>query len=195
MAIDHDERRAYIAKVTIDLVAREGLAAASLRRIAAEAGFSTTAITGYFADKQELLVWTFSQLAELGEGLFTQERNLHPGDPIAPLLTMVPWCKDNLRRWNAYLAFWDEAARDPELAALVRGSTVTGVDSLRELLRTYAPPGADIGRAGTLLNGMIQGLSMQMLVDRANWSEAQIRIMLQEAFELSLLRASAPAKA
>jgi hypothetical protein len=45
MALDHDKRRRDIAWITIDLIAREGLEAATIRRIAAEAGCNTTAIT------------------------------------------------------------------------------------------------------------------------------------------------------
>ena len=38
------------------VIARDGLDAASVRRVAAEAGSSTTVVTHYFADKQALLV-------------------------------------------------------------------------------------------------------------------------------------------
>ncbi|MDB5724201.1 MAG: hypothetical protein JWQ16_955, partial [Novosphingobium sp.] len=57
MPIDHDQRRARIAAITIDLVAAEGIEAATIRRIAAKAGFSTTAVTAYFTDKQDLVIW------------------------------------------------------------------------------------------------------------------------------------------
>jgi hypothetical protein len=45
MALDHDKRRRDIAWITIDVIAREGLEAATIRLIAAEAGCNTTAIT------------------------------------------------------------------------------------------------------------------------------------------------------
>ena len=54
-SVDHEQRRLRIAEFAINLIAAEGLSAATVRRIAADAGFSTTAITHYFADKQELL--------------------------------------------------------------------------------------------------------------------------------------------
>ncbi|MGE4303319.1 MAG: TetR/AcrR family transcriptional regulator, partial [Novosphingobium sp.] len=67
MRVDPDKRRKDIAQVTIDLVAREGLAAATFRRIAAEGGWSTASITNYFVDKQDLLVWTFQVLSVEGK--------------------------------------------------------------------------------------------------------------------------------
>src|ERR1700757_2521645 len=112
MAIDQDKRRYDIAWITIDLIAREGLEAATIRRIAAEAGSSTTAIKHYFVDKQELLIWTFQVLAAEGEQQFNEALRRDPSDAIGALLTMVPWCAANIRRWKAYLAFWDEAARN-----------------------------------------------------------------------------------
>jgi AcrR family transcriptional regulator len=189
MALDHDKRRQDIAEITIDLIAREGLEAATIRRIAAEAGFSTTAITHYFVDKQELLAWTFQVLSSEGERRFEEALRHNPADAIGALLTMVPWCPANIRRWKAYLAYWDGAARNPELASLLAQSTDAGMGYLRQLLSRCVPSHADLGKASQLLNAIIQGRAMQMLVDRSNWSNEKIRDALREAFEI-VLRAS-----
>ena len=101
MVIDHEERRREIAKVTIDLIASEGLAAATIRRIAGEAGSSTTPITHYFDDKHELLVYAFRVLSSEGEQRFEEAQESDPSDVIGALLTMVPWCPANVRRWKA----------------------------------------------------------------------------------------------
>lgn len=157
MAIDHDQRRAHIASITIDLVASEGIEAATIRRIAAEAGFSTTAVTHYFADKRELLVWAFQVLSHEGEQRFEQAVAIDPSDSIGALLTMVPWCPINIRRWKAYLAFWDQAARDHELASLLAGSTRIGLTHLRQILRSRAGERADVENASRLLNAIHSG--------------------------------------
>lgn len=190
MAIDHEQRRADIASITIDLIAQEGLEAASIRRIAAEAGSSTSAITSYFADKQELLVWAFQTLSEEGERRFQEALANDANDVIGALLTMVPWCAVNVRRWKAYLAFWDQAARDPELAALLTQSTAAGLEYLQQLLRSHGAGGTVVESAGRLLNAVIQGLALQMLVDRQNWSEEKARTVLQEAFDFAILMAN-----
>lgn len=181
MAIDHDQRRMDIAQVTIDLVAREGLAAATFRRIAAEGRWSTASITNYFVDKRELLAWTFERLSVAGEERFEQARQAAPDDPLPALLTMVPWCPANSRRWKAYLAFWDAAVRDPELASLLARSTHTGTDLLERLMHRRLPPGSDTRRAAELLSSTIQGLALQILVDRESWSEAKIRQALTDS--------------
>lgn len=191
MAIDHDQRRAAIAKIAVDLVAREGMEAATIRRIAAEAGFSTAAVTSYFIDKQELLSWAFRLLCIDGESQFDEAlarppAEITPADVEAALMTLVPWCPANVRRWKAYLAFWDQAARDPELAVLVADSARVGLVSVERLLRVAAPQAADVTGPAELLQATIQGLALQILVDRANWPEAKIVRTLLGAYEAAV---------
>lgn len=187
MAIDSDTRRQDIARITIDLIAREGLAAATIRRIAAEAGSSTTAITHYFDDKEELLVWTFQVLSAEGEQRFENVFEQDPSDIVGALLTMVPWCPANVRRWKAYLAFWDGASRNHQLASLLTQSTNAGIVQFQRLLSRRSIPQNHLEKSCRLLSAVIQGLAMQMLVDQASWNEEKIRSALEEAFEFCVL--------
>ncbi|MBV1687172.1 TetR family transcriptional regulator C-terminal domain-containing protein [Novosphingobium sp. G106] len=192
MAIDHEQRRADIATITIDIIASDGLEAATFRRIAAEAGFSTTAITHYFADKQELLVWAFHILSQEGVRRFREALSENPSDLIGALLTMVPWCPINVRRWKAFLALWDQASRDQDIAHLVRLGESTGYSIVHELLRGEASGKHNLEIACKLLHAMIQGLSLQMLVDEKNWDEPGIRSLLEDAFNVAVLKARSP---
>jgi AcrR family transcriptional regulator len=186
MVIDHEQRRRDIAEMTIDLVARKGIGAATIRHIAAEGGFSTTAITHYFADKQELLVWAFEVLSEEGERRFEAQLAQDPHDMIGALLTMVPWCEANRRRWKGYLAFWDEAARNPYLANLVAKGTRTGLSHLERLLLAGEPRPRNVERSVKLLNALVQGLAMQMLVEPQGWPLESVRGALKEAVGVAL---------
>ena len=189
MTIDHEKRRADIATITIDLIACEGLEAATFRRIAAEAGFSTTAITHYFADKQELLVWTFQILSQEGVRRFREALIENPSDTIGALLTMVPWCPANVRRWKAFLALWDQASRDRDIAQFVSQGVSTGYSSVHELLCREASGRRNLETACKQLHAMIQGISLQMLVDEKNWDESGVRALLEDAFNVAVLKA------
>jgi AcrR family transcriptional regulator len=189
MTIDHEKRRRDIASVAIELIAREGLGAATIRRIAAAAGCSTAAVTNYFADKDELLMWTFEVLSAEGEQRFAEALERDPQDAINALLTLVPWCPDNVRRWKAYLAFWDEAARNAYLASLLAQSTDTGFSFMQKLLRLSGAERGGIEQASQLLNALIQGMALQMLVDRQAWPLGRIRETLGEVFALALAKA------
>jgi AcrR family transcriptional regulator len=53
--VDHDERRRSLIEATWRVIAREGIASASTRGIAREAGCSSGVLAHYFADKAELM--------------------------------------------------------------------------------------------------------------------------------------------
>lgn len=176
--IDHAERRRKIAEVAIDVIAREGLNAATLRRIAADAGFSTMAVTHFFADKQALLNWTYKSLAQQGDDRFEEMFCQDPIDIVGVLLTMTAHDAGTRRRWRAYLAFWDQAARDQAFAAEYRCATETGLAQIDRVIRARngeVPGAAEICQQ---LNAMIQGISLQSVVDENNWPVAKVRNLL-----------------
>lgn len=192
MAIDHEERRRRIAAIAIEVIANEGLGAATIRRIAAEARFSTAAVTHYFVSKQDLLFWTFDVLSTEGDERFDDALRESPEDIVAPLLTLTAWCPTNVRRWKAYLAFWDAAARDQRLAAVIVRSTTAGVAYIERLLATRISDPAARARASRLLNSIIQGISMQAIVSPQDWPEEAVRTTLLEGIEASIASALKP---
>ena len=76
--VDVDVRRAELTDATARVIARSGIEAATMREIAAEAGWTTGALTHYFADKRELLLATFqSSLAARRSRRDELHRRLH----------------------------------------------------------------------------------------------------------------------
>ena len=67
--VDHEARRAEVAAVAADLIARRGLDGVSVRDVAAAGGYSTTVVTHYFASKRELLLQAYRSA-----GTATEER-------------------------------------------------------------------------------------------------------------------------
>ena len=57
--VDIEQRRTELTDATARVIARSGIEAATMREIAAEAGWTTGALTHYFADKHDLLLATF----------------------------------------------------------------------------------------------------------------------------------------
>lgn len=54
--VDHDQRRQEVLAATWRVIARVGLDATTIRRIADEAGHSVGVLTHYFTDKQDILI-------------------------------------------------------------------------------------------------------------------------------------------
>ena len=69
--VDHDERRRHILEALFAVAARDGLAAATYRTIAAEAGVPTAQVQYYFATKAELLQHALLELGRrvVGRGM------------------------------------------------------------------------------------------------------------------------------
>jgi TetR/AcrR family transcriptional regulator, transcriptional repressor of bet genes len=177
-SIDHDERRRRIAEVAFDLIAREGLDAATIRRIAAQVGYSTTVITHYFADKQELLIWAYRTLVEQAHERFTSAAQRDPPDLIASLVAMIASDDASIRAWRVYIAFWERAARDPIFREQQRSNMSWSLEGIGTLIQALYPACSDVDRISRILSAVVQGISIQMLVDRESWSLSQIHAAL-----------------
>jgi AcrR family transcriptional regulator len=118
MRINREERRQRIAQIAYEVIAREGLEAATFRRIATEAGMSTTFITKYFANKTELLLaaYRFSSANTLTR--FEKRPINTPDDVIESLVTLT--AADDLKGWRVHVVFWGNVAHDPILIARFR---------------------------------------------------------------------------
>ncbi|GAA2733992.1 TetR/AcrR family transcriptional regulator [Pedococcus aerophilus] len=62
--VDHEQRRDEIADALWRVVLRDGVAAASVRTVSAEAGWSTGAIRHYFSSQDELMAFAMTTLGE-----------------------------------------------------------------------------------------------------------------------------------
>lgn len=88
--VDHDERRRQIADAVLELAVSEGLEAATLRRVAAEAGVSMGTVQHYFTDKEEMLTVAFQRMAEARAARILAAVDRHGHDPaIKPVLRTV----------------------------------------------------------------------------------------------------------
>lgn len=129
--IDHDERRREIIEVAKRIILKGGFEAATMRSIAAEAGFANGALKHYFPGKESIVAATFqSALDDYEHGL--EEQGLIPGVPggAAEISAF-----ERLRRFlqltlltdlegdgngRILLALWEYAMSNDELAALYR---------------------------------------------------------------------------
>jgi len=191
LAVDHDERRRRIAEVTVDVIAREGLEAATIRRIAAELGGPTKIITHYFADKQELLVWAYRSLAEQSERYLTEVIARDPTDIVSALMAMTAVDESQTLLWRVYIAFWDRAARDPFFAELQRTQINLALKRIAEIIRARNGEREDVESVSQRLNALVQGISLLALADKERWSPERVRGTLADEVEVVLGRASA----
>jgi AcrR family transcriptional regulator len=138
--VDHDLRRRQIGEALLRIASTQGLQAASMREVAAEAGVSLRLVQYYFHTKNELLL---GALAYLGEQLSArvQDRIRSFGTPPTPrgvlygtLTAILPTDEESRRLTKTYAAYYALVLAEPELAA-EHGATYP--DALERFLTGY----------------------------------------------------------
>ncbi|PTL60463.1 TetR/AcrR family transcriptional regulator [Paraconexibacter algicola] len=170
--VDHDARRREIAQALWALLRREGPAAVTLRRVAAEAGWSLGAVRHYFASHDALLVHAMELvITRVGERIAA----LGPDpEPLAILEETLPLDDERRAEAQVWLAFTAVALSDPDLRALRDRTHV----ALRGLCVRVA--GGDAAR-GELLHAAVDGLALHALLDPAVTTPDRQRALLRAA--------------
>jgi len=117
--VDRREKRAEFVAASWNVIASEGLRAATLRRVASEAGCTTGSLTHYFANRRSLLIDSL-RTAHFEAGARMQkaaDAATTPFDRLeAVLMEALPLDPARMREWRVWLAFWAESMSDPGLA-------------------------------------------------------------------------------
>ena len=171
--VDHEARRAILARIAAEIIAARGIEAATVRAIAEAAGSSTKIVSHYFRDKRALLVATYRSATDdaLVRSLATQADG--PADARAYLLSLLPSSPPMVCNWKVWLAFWAYAISDPEFAEHQRSqvlSTRARVDDLLGRDPRFAGlcPAPPHGTARDLLT-LVIGVALQAAFDPADW--------------------------
>ncbi|CAM5209993.1 HTH-type transcriptional regulator BetI [Ureibacillus acetophenoni] len=90
--VNHDERKAQIAKATWIVIARDGLGGASVRSIAKEANLSLGAVRHYFNTQDELLEFAMQLVRQVTERILEHTEKPLPPKEIAlnMLMELIP---------------------------------------------------------------------------------------------------------
>lgn len=175
--IDHDARRIALAEVAADLVASGGADAATVRAVANVAGFSTKALTHYFADKRALMLLTYRHAALTSQARTDASQPDGSGDVAALLHALLPTDPRVERNWRVWFSFWGLAIADAEFAAeqrkrvsefSARIADCMAADPLFAHLAAEARPRV----AGALLATLI-GIATQAIFDAQAWPQAR----------------------
>jgi AcrR family transcriptional regulator len=118
--VDRDAQRAHVIDLATQLVAAEGVAALTFRRVAEAAGSSTAIVSTYFTDKRDLLLSTLRAAATRTSERFDAAAAAGGGLQNC-LEAWLPLDDDRLTDLRVVVAFWGVAASDPELAAVQDG--------------------------------------------------------------------------
>ena len=189
--VDHAARRRHVAATAAELVGTHGLDALTFRNVADAAGCSTTVVTHYFADKRDLLLSTFREVADrLGTRFDEAERR--GGGLRGCLEALLPLDAARRTEWRLLTCFWGMAVSDPEFAAEDAGHVRSAQTRIRALLQRDHPDvvDAELDVVARRLVTIVHGLGAQSALDAEHWSAAQQRRVV--AHELGWLGLGPP---
>lgn len=153
-----------------------------MREVAAEAGWTTGALTHHFADKRELLRFTLEASLEGRWARRRGRRGLTPGEALrSTLVDALPIDEASTLHWTVTVAFCAQASGDPELAITQRDAYRDFRDDVTSLVTAA---GLACGEAAVVeaerLIALLDGVALQALFDPATWpAERQIAVIDQ----------------
>lgn len=157
-----EARRADLIRATIDCVADGGVAAATVREVAARAGVSNGLIRHHFATKEALVLAAYKALIEAMTGAAEEAASDAP--PAHRLARFIAAnCRPpvlDARSLSAWAGFVGHVRNDPEMAAVHR----TGYLRFCALLETAIAAlalGGDSARQARQIAALIDGLWLE----------------------------------
>lgn len=171
--VDHEARRAELGRAVWRVLLRHGIQGATLREIAAEAGWSTGVLAHYFRDKDELLRFAFRLVIERVAQRVAGHGDVAAGNlALARAALLEALALDEERRAEAgiWFTFAARALTHPDMAEELRAAYRLWRDGIARLLSAAhqsgeTHPDLDPQAAAAGLIALVDGLVVQALAD------------------------------
>ncbi|MHA3683002.1 TetR/AcrR family transcriptional regulator [Leucobacter sp. HY1910] len=115
--IDHDKRRADIVEVTWQLIVEGGIEAATMREIAARAGFANGALKHYFSGKDAIVASAYERsLGSLGTRVLEHIEGKRGIEALEMFMRFtLPIEQEDATAARVLLSYWERCAFSPEI--------------------------------------------------------------------------------
>jgi AcrR family transcriptional regulator len=194
IVVDRDERRAQVVEIAFDLVADRGIEALTFREIAAAAGCSTSIVSHYFGNKNELLFSVYQVANQRATARLQMVRE--SGASMAECLeTILPLSADARRNWRVWLAFWARAYIEPAYFEERRQAADSSLALYREMLADAlddVDPQAELDLAARRLLAAVAGIGLEACFAPDDWTPERIRRVLASELRSLGLSAQSP---
>jgi AcrR family transcriptional regulator len=182
-----DVRRQALIEATARCLAEKGVGGTSVRAICAQAGVSSGLLTHYFDGVDALILATYADVGTRVSAALDAAIEAAGDDPRERLRACLTanfrppiLDPDLLATW---IAFWSLVKSDPRIAAVhadVYGSTRA---QLEEMLKAAAPAltPAQTRIAAISLTALVDGLWLELCLDRSTFSPQEAQTMVEQA--------------
>ena len=183
IVVDHEKRRADLVDIAANMIGRYGMKGATIRAVAAAAGYSTKAVTHYFADKSELMFRVYSEAAQRAQVRFDNAVATDPCNLQLALEALLPLDAETLRDWKIFIGSWDLAFEEGIFLDRQLHWHRNARRIIAEVLAARRAHGltdhADPAESPRLLM-IVMGIASQAIFDETLWSPANQRRVLAD---------------
>jgi AcrR family transcriptional regulator len=182
--VDAEARRRHIVDAALRLIVRGGIAAATFRKVAAEAELNIGSVRHYFTDHESLVVAVATEVGDrMGQRLIRHpapangDREAARRHLLAVLAELVPLDEERHREAVVLLEVIAASRLDPAFGPVVRQMAA---DLRRVLTGAVAATGtADPARAAAHLAALVSGLSLDAVTPHGSVDRATICTVLE----------------
>lgn len=172
--VDHDERRASIARAAWRPIAELGVEGTTLRAVADEVGCTTGLLANYFDNKGELLNASLELVVDQTRARVAALEP-HTVDEFLDFLELLlPTTPDRVLEWRVWTWFWAHSLSEPSLAQRNRELNEDGgeliLGALAGLQRAGAiHPDADPKPTAVKISHAVNGLGLDATFAPEAW--------------------------
>lgn len=180
--VDHDERRREITAAMWRILLRDGMAAVTVRALAAETGWSVGALRHYYKSQDDLILFAMGEMLVTIAGRIG---SLDFHDPDLAVLQnaieeMLPLDRQRKAEAQIWFALLTRRIANPQVAAKAHDLDLVVRGVVRQVLSELAtanliPVARDIEVEAVRLHALIDGLALHALSEPPLDSPAAIR--------------------
>jgi len=115
---DQEGQRAKLLAAAISVIAEHGYAGASLRKVAERAGYSTGAVTYYFANKEGMIAAVAQDLFAKFTALIEPDREQFKVEGI--IGRSLAWAQSDREMWLVFSQLLSHAGHEPAFAEVIQ---------------------------------------------------------------------------
>ena len=185
------DRRDAIVVAALEVARRKGLAATTVRDVAAEMGTSSGLVHHYFESMDEVLAAAFARVAEADLQRSAEEMAAAAG-PVAAMAAFFRTYAHADADWafQLWLDAWAEAARRPAIQVTSRRLNLAWQSLVEATIRRGVAIGAfvapDPGAAAWRILSLVDGLALQVVAHGTTIGRDDVERWAARAAELEL---------
>lgn len=174
--VDKQERRALVLSVAFDLVADRGIDALTFREIATATACSTSIVSHYFRNKNELLFGVYQLANERARERL--EAAFEAGMPLIECFgEILPISEASKANWRVWIAFWGRAHLEPEYLEERRSAAGHSLELYRQMLVRRGGQGDMLFTARRLI-ASVAGIALEACFAPDDWTPARMNAVL-----------------